>query len=107
MSWAITSGGPSAWGEGVEAGSALFVFINLSLPQGPPINYVTPMGEGGSKIANFGVTSFMGGPSLKQQINTLISAKDHKKPEVILDTEVWSWGKGKQCQLGHGDMLDR
>lgn len=28
-------------------------------------------------------------------------------PEVILDTEVWSWGKGQQGQLGHGDLLDR
>ena len=32
---------------------------------------------------------------------------DRKKREVVLETEVWSWGKGKQCQLGHGDMLDR
>ena len=30
-----------------------------------------------------------------------------KRREVVLETEVWSWGKGKQCQLGHGDMLDR
>lgn len=24
-----------------------------------------------------------------------------------LDTEVWSWGRGSEGQLGHGDQLDR
>ncbi len=26
---------------------------------------------------------------------------------MVWDTEVWSWGKGRKGQLGHGDMLDR
>lgn len=33
-------------------------------------------------------------------------------PEILesfptVQTEVWSWGAGKQGQLGHGDYLDR
>jgi hypothetical protein len=27
--------------------------------------------------------------------------------DIELDTEVWSWGKGSNGQLGHGDQLDR
>lgn len=30
-----------------------------------------------------------------------------KRPSIIIDTEVWSWGKNSKGQLGVGDMGDR
>ena len=45
--------------------------------------------------------------TLKYSFNSMAEKMNKKRREVVLETEVWSWGKGKQCQLGHGDMLDR
>ncbi|XP_023933292.1 alsin [Lingula anatina] len=34
-------------------------------------------------------------------------ARKRQNTEVYLETEVWTWGRGKKGQLGHGDMLNR
>ncbi|CAC5371355.1 ALS2 [Mytilus coruscus] len=46
---------------------------------------------------------------MERKVSTRSSTTEDemKRPSVIIDTEVWSWGKNSKGQLGLGDMGDR
>ncbi|XP_071148422.1 alsin-like isoform X3 [Mytilus edulis] len=46
---------------------------------------------------------------LERKVSTRSSTTEDemKRPSIIIDTEVWSWGKNSKGQLGVGDMGDR